>query len=161
MDPRTEHRTRWLGADLPTRLVAAGRACGTLYVQGVFDATLPMLARLARAGVRMAIGRFYWVIEDALAGCSRPGGAAGPAGTLDDDLRWLRGQGIGAVLSLTERPVCEAALAEHGLVGLHLPVADLTAPSPDQFLDALQFIDEQRARQQATVAHCKMGQGRA
>ncbi len=54
---------------------------------------------------------FYWLIEDALAGCARPGGSvtrsagaledAGALATLDADLAWLREQGIGAVLSLT------------------------------------------------------------
>jgi atypical dual specificity phosphatase len=108
----------------------------------------------------MPVDRFYWLIQDALAGCSRPGGTAGRDVTLDDDLRWLRAQGIGAVLSLTETPVREEVLVEHGLVGLHLPVDDLTAPAPEQFLDALQFIDEQRASDRAVAVHCKMGQGR-
>jgi atypical dual specificity phosphatase len=110
--------------------------------------------------MHMAIARFYWVLENALAGCSRPGGLTGHAAALDEDLRWLRGQGIGAVLSLTETPLEDAVLARHELVGLHLPVADLTAPTPQQFLDALRFVDQQRARGRAVAAHCRMGQGR-
>jgi protein-tyrosine phosphatase len=108
----------------------------------------------------MAIRRFYWVIPDALAGCSRPGSDASQAAAVGDDLRWLRCQGIGAILSLTETPLAEDALAEFGLVGWHLPIPDLTAPTPDQFLDALAFIDQQRMRDRATVVHCRMGEGR-
>ncbi len=71
----------------------------------------------------MAIAGFYWLIEGALAGCSRPGGVgregAGYGGRgewgapdpressanqmtqLENDLDWLRAQGVGAILSLT------------------------------------------------------------
>jgi atypical dual specificity phosphatase len=108
----------------------------------------------------MAIRRFYWLIPDVLAGCSRPGGDAGGSANLHDDLSWLRGQGIGALLSLTELPVPEDALDGYGLSGLHLPVPDLTAPTPQQFLDALAFIDQQRLRDRATAVHCRMGEGR-
>ena len=80
----------------------------------------------------MALTRFYWLIDGTLAGCSRPGGRNGDEAALDADLGWLRCQGIGAVLSLTETPLARRALAEHGLVSLHLPVDDLTAPAPRQ-----------------------------
>ena len=118
---------------------------------------------------------FYWLIADALAGSSRPGvdghrghGREGSgAGTrpdavaaLDRDLSWLRGQGIGAILSLTETPLTEEAIARHGLIALHLPIPDLHAPTPDQFMRSLAFIDGQRAYGRAVVAHCLMGQGR-
>lgn len=119
----------------------------------------------------MALDTFYWLIEGALAGSSRPGGigrtrAAFPgisqesATTLESDLMWLRDHGIGAVLSLTETPLPEDALARHELVSLHLPVDDLTAPSPEQFDQALSFIDRQRGLGRRVVVHCKMGQGR-
>ena len=117
---------------------------------------------------------FYWLIRGVLAGCSRPGGrgetrrgrapdGAFPAdgtATLEADLAWLRGQGIGAVVSLTETPLPMGALARHGLAELHLPVDDLTPPSPDQLRAALAFIDRQRALDQAVAVHCLVGQGR-
>lgn len=127
---------------------------------------------------------FYWLIEGALAGCPRPGGGqrdtrrdAGrdqaphspespanaddaTAAALDADLAWLRTQGIGALLSLTETSLPEASLARHGLESLHLPVDDLTAPSPEQLDQALAFIDHGRARDRAVVVHCKVGEGR-
>lgn len=113
---------------------------------------------------------FYWLIEDMLAGCARPGGSmtrrdalpddAGALAALDADLAWLRERGIGAVLSMTETPLSAEALERHGLESLHVPVDDLTAPTPEQFDQALRFIDWQRVRGKPVVVHCKMGQGR-
>jgi atypical dual specificity phosphatase len=127
----------------------------------------------------MAIHGFYWLIEGRLAGCGRPGGmewrvrigrgangganaahAAGATQALDDDLDWLREQGIGAVLSMTETPLAEGALERHGLAGLHVPVDDMTAPTPEQFEQALGFIDRQQGLGYAVAVHCLMGQGR-
>lgn len=113
---------------------------------------------------------FYWLIEDALAGCARPGGSAtrrastletdGALAALDADLAWLREQGIGAVLSLTETPLDSATLERYELESLHVPIDDMTAPAPEQFDRALRFIDWQRVRGKRVVVHCKMGQGR-
>jgi atypical dual specificity phosphatase len=112
--------------------------------------------------------RFYWLIDGELAGSSRPGAPqAGPpaypadAEALNQDLDWLRGQGIGAILSLTETPLPEAAVGTHGLSLLHLPVPDLHPPAPDEFMLALNFIDRQRCLGRAVVVHCLMGQGRS
>jgi atypical dual specificity phosphatase len=112
---------------------------------------------------------FYWVVADALAGCSCPGGRpryrdAGAltngADALDEDLAWLRAQGVDALLTLTESPLPADALARHGLTALHLPVPDLTAPLPAQLDQALGFIDMQRAQGRRVAVHCLMGQGR-
>jgi atypical dual specificity phosphatase len=101
--------------------------------------------------------RFYWVIEDALAGCSRPGIRGND---LDRDLQELRGHGIGALLTLTETPLAAGALERHALRGLHLPVDDFHAPTTAQMLDALAFIDAARADSVAVAVHCLAGQGR-
>jgi atypical dual specificity phosphatase len=118
------------------------------------------------------VERFYWLIENTLAGCSRPGGPdrsqaqnsarhhAASSSVLDDDLAWLRHQGIGAVLTLTEAPLDTEALDRHGLEVLHLPVPDLTAPFPEQFDRALAFIDRHRMEGRAVAVHCLVGQGR-
>lgn len=120
---------------------------------------------------------FFWLIEDELAGCPCPGrvGLRGPdalwsagggngngsgAAGLDDDLAWLREQGIGALLTLTEGPLPLDALARHGLESLHIPVMDMSAPTPRQFEEALAFIDRMRAAGRAVAVHCLMGQGR-
>ena len=111
--------------------------------------------------------RFFWLVQGVLAGCSRPGVSpsmslvAGLDHTaLSQDLAWLRAQGIGAVLSLTETSLLDEAVAERGLAMLHLPVPDLEPPAPDQFMAALSFIDRQRSLGRAVAVHCLAGQGR-
>ena len=101
---------------------------------------------------------FYWVVEGTLAGCPLPGGRRGKA--IDTDLRWLRGRGIGAVLTLTQESLPDRALVRHGMRGLHLSVPDLTPPDPEQVEDALEFIDWQIAHGHGVAVHCLMGQGR-
>lgn len=118
----------------------------------------------------MAVRNFYWLYEGALAGSARPGGEMDPRGSipadktqgeaLDADLLWLRDQGIGAILSLTEAPLSAAALDRHGLASLHLPIDDLTAPTQADFLEALDFIDQQRAAGRGVLVHCRIGEGR-
>lgn len=112
---------------------------------------------------------FYWLIEGLLAGCPRPGSprrgqqrdrTANDTHALDDDLAWLRGQGIGALLSLTETPLDADTLARHGFASLHLPVDDLHAPTPAQLHYALAFIDGQHVLGRVVAVHCLMGQGR-
>ncbi len=101
--------------------------------------------------------RFYWVIENVLAGCSRPGAGGGD---VDRDLATLRGYGVGALLTLTETALPRGALERHGLLGLHLPVDDFHAPTTTQMLDALAFLDDARATSTPVAVHCLAGQGR-
>lgn len=79
---------------------------------------------------------------------------------LDDDLAWLAAHGIAAILSLTETPLTTGAIEQYGMEALHLPVDDLTAPTPEQLDLALAFIDRQRAQGRKVAVHCLMGQGR-
>jgi atypical dual specificity phosphatase len=118
----------------------------------------------------MAVRNFYWLYEGGVAGSARPGGETGrqrtiPEGetlgqSLDDDLRWLKEQGIGAILSLTEIPLPADALDRHALAALHLPIDDQTAPTQIDFLAALDFIDQQRVAGRAVLVHCRIGEGR-
>ena len=101
--------------------------------------------------------RFYWLIDDVLAGCSRPGANGGD---LDADLARLRDHGIGVLLTLTETPLPPGSLANHDLRGLHIPVDDFHAPTIGQMLDALAFIDEARVNGEPVAVHCLAGQGR-
>ncbi len=101
--------------------------------------------------------RFYLLIDDVLAGCSRPGARGGG---LDGDLAELRRLGVGAVLTLTETPLPPGVLDSHGLRGIHLPVDDFHAPTTGQMLEALAFIDESRGAGLPVAVHCLAGQGR-
>jgi atypical dual specificity phosphatase len=102
--------------------------------------------------------RFYWVIDNVLAGCSRPGAAGG---NIDRDLATLRGHGIGALLTLTESPLPHGAVERHDIHGLHLPVDDFHAPTTEQMLEAMAFLDNARATGTPVAVHCLAGQGRA
>ena len=114
----------------------------------------------------MTLLRFYWLLEDELAGCSLPGGGStrttyGNQTALATDLSWLQhDRGINSLLTLTEVPLDAALLATYGIEALHLPIEDLAPPTPEQFLTALDFIDRQRSRGKAVAVHCLMGQGR-
>lgn len=110
----------------------------------------------------MSVPGFFWLYRDTLAGSGRPGGHRSSNATyaLDDDLRWLVDRNVRAILTLTESPLPEDALSRFGITSLHLPVPDLTPPTPDQFTRALEFIDSGLARGTPTLVHCLMGQGR-
>lgn len=106
----------------------------------------------------------FWLIPGRLAGAARPGGSRFPPGAarrrLADDLTWLRAEGIGAVVTLTTRPLPADILAAHGLVSLHLPVRDFTAPTPQQLATAVAWIDRQLEDDRPTLVHCGGGRGR-
>lgn len=102
--------------------------------------------------------RFYWIRESHLAGCSRPGGRRDDR--LAADLDELQGYGIGAIVSLTETALDELAVQELGIVYTHIPIVDMTAPSPTQLFDALDAIDLAHAEDRVVVVHCLAGQGR-
>lgn len=104
-----------------------------------------------------AVHRFYWIVENVIAGCSRPGAGGG---NVDRDLELLREHGIGALLTLTERPLSPGVLDRHGMAGLHLPVDDFHAPTTAQMLDALAFLDQARSSRTPVAVHCLAGQGR-
>jgi len=62
-------------------------------------------------------------------------------------------------VSLTGEPLHGETLAQCGLRSLHLPVEDMTAPSPEQIRRAVRYIDEQ-IEQGGVVVHCMAGIGR-
>ncbi len=128
----------------------------------------PDLSRLLELRMR----NFYWLIEDRLAGCSRPGSSGGGrvgradergderSGAVDADLVSLRERGITALLSLTETPLPAGALAAAGITCCHVPIPDMTAPTPEQFEQALAFVDRQVALGRRVAVHCLVGEGR-
>jgi atypical dual specificity phosphatase len=64
------------------------------------------------------------------------------------------------LISLTETSPSAASLRRAGLAGVHLPVADFTAPTLDQVAAAVSAIDEFRARGLPVAVHCAAGRGR-
>ena len=100
----------------------------------------------------MPLFNFSWLIEGELAGSARPLGAIGLAA--------LNRRGVRALISLTEKPPSAASLRRAGLAGVHLPVADFTAPTLAQIAVAVGAIDDFRARGVPVVVHCVAGRGR-
>ena len=106
---------------------------------------------------KRAILNFSYVTPGALAGMSRPGARA----PLAEDLVFLKAEGIGAIVSLSEAPLDEAALRESGLSCLHVPVEDFTAPTIQQVERCMEFIDRMaHVENRAVVVHCGAGCGR-
>lgn len=98
---------------------------------------------------------FSFVIEGKLAGMARPGRSR----PLEDDIQFLKAQGIGAIVSVTERPLDEGLIRSLGLRYLHLRVADYCAPTIQQIEEFLAFVENADA-DGAVVVHCYAGQGR-
>lgn len=97
---------------------------------------------------------FSWVLENEIAGMSRP--------HVEEDVlgEWLAGLGIGLLVSLTESGLRKNALAKHHVEALHLPIPDFTAPSLDLILEFLRMARFYRHQKQGVVVHCGAGMGR-
>jgi atypical dual specificity phosphatase len=103
------------------------------------------------------IEHFGWLIQDALAGSGRP--------IHHEELVWLREQGIGAIVSLTERSLRREKLLLHrldslGFIYRHIPVTDETAPSQAQIDEFIAFVGDMLAQDRAVLVHCQGGYGR-
>ncbi|UCD25037.1 MAG: hypothetical protein JSW51_03700, partial [Gemmatimonadota bacterium] len=68
---------------------------------------------------------FSWVLDDQLAGMSRPGLYT----DVDSDFAFLQTKGIDLLVSLTLDVPGASQLAEHGIESLHVPVHDFQAPT--------------------------------
>lgn len=99
---------------------------------------------------------FSYILPGRLAGMARPGVER----PLAADLRFLRAEGIGAVVSLPVTPIDEAAVTGAGLGFLHLPVADFTPPSPEYIDRFVRFVRERNDAGEAVAVHCTAGLGR-
>lgn len=96
---------------------------------------------------------FYWIVEGVIAGMSHPG---------NDPmvLERLAEMGIGAVVSLTERPMQEDLVRGHGMEFLHLPVPDFCAPRQPQIDRFVEFCEQNVRAGRAVAVHCLAGRGR-
>ncbi len=99
---------------------------------------------------------FCFVVDGKLAGMGRPGIFA----DLSEELRVLKGEGIGAIVSLTEDRLDAGLLAKAGFEKLHLPIRDFSAPKLRQVERFVKFVNEMNARAIGVVVHCGTGSGR-
>ena len=95
---------------------------------------------------------FSWVDPPHLAAMARP---------VDlDEFQWLRENGVQLLISLTEPPPPRRLLDDAGLLGLHVPVPDFHAPSPEQMDQVIAAIRRARAQELGVGVHCMAGRGR-
>ena len=110
-----------------------------------------MLAFPRRSGFPGSMAQnFGWVREGEIAGMGYPGPGA---------WSWLKEEGIGAVVSLTERaPPGRPETA--GLRHLHLPVPDFGTPSDADLDHGLAWIRARIDEGRPVAVHCAAGYGR-
>jgi hypothetical protein len=109
----------------------------------------------------------WWVIPGVLAGMPIPfihperrlnhGGALD---AYDDEMQALHSAGIRAVVSLLNIPSDFCVYESAGFGFLCLPVPDGGAPTFEQALQFVSFVEEQRALQRPIAVHCEAGLGR-
>jgi atypical dual specificity phosphatase len=95
---------------------------------------------------------FSWIDEPLLAACAEPGG--------QEQLAWLRGQGVDILITLTEEPLPRTWVDAAGLLGVHVPVPDMDVPRTDQLEQVMSVIDKARAGGMGVAIHCLAGRGR-
>jgi len=98
---------------------------------------------------------FSWLVEGEVAGHSAP--------TSVDDLIYLKGQGVRALVRMEEEHrvlVTPEQIREQGLKDLHQPVADFTAPSPRQIDRMIGFMEDSVAGGKPVGVSCHAGIGR-
>jgi atypical dual specificity phosphatase len=95
---------------------------------------------------------FTWIDKPLLGAMARP--------DLREEFEWLRGQGIDILLSLTEDQPRRDWVNEAGLMLVHVPVQDMTAPTREQLEQALAVIARAREGQMGVAVHCSAGLGR-
>ena len=99
----------------------------------------------------MPVG-FSWVDRPHLAGLARPDGP--------DDLAWLRRNGIDVLVSLTEAPPDRRGVNDAGLMTVHIPIPDMTAPTVRQFELCVETIARAKRSGMGVAVHCAAGKGR-
>lgn len=98
---------------------------------------------------------FSWMIDGKLAGHHAP--------SSEQDLIWLKKQGVVALVILAEKYKTEVTsfqIAQLGLLDYHEPVPDFTAPSPTQINKIMQFIAASLSEGSPVGVSCGEGLGR-
>jgi atypical dual specificity phosphatase len=104
------------------------------------------------SGIMNKPWNFGWVIQNKLAGSSRP--------LSRKDLRWMKKNGVKAVLSLTEDPLPDGWINDEKMVYSHEPLKDHKSPPTEKIDSAVNFIIERISKDTPVVVHCEAGQGR-
>jgi len=95
---------------------------------------------------------FSWVEKPLLAAMARPGS--------QEDLDWLRAQGVQVLISLTEDPIRRDWINGAGLFSIHVPVMDMEAPTQEQLDQCVSAIARAHEMNMGVCVHCGAGLGR-
>jgi atypical dual specificity phosphatase len=95
---------------------------------------------------------FSWVIEGKLAGCGLP--------VTEDEFAWLADQGIKSVVTVREIALPSDWFDGSDIDYLHLQVEDFGAPSIEELVQAVDFIEQQIIGGRPVMVHCAAGKGR-
>lgn len=68
--------------------------------------------------------------------------------------------GLGALVTLTEQPLREDLVRSRGMEYLHLPLADMQAPSLEEITRFVAFVAQAHLGQLSVAVHCRAGLGR-
>jgi atypical dual specificity phosphatase len=95
---------------------------------------------------------FTWIDKPHLAAMGQP--------RSEEELRWLREQGIDVLVSLTEEPPPRRLVDGAGLMLYHVPIPDMTAPTPEEIDRCLSAMGKALDHELGVVVHCGAGLGR-
>jgi atypical dual specificity phosphatase len=108
-----------------------------------------------QTSLSMTAMNFCWLETDKIAGCRGPRSV--------EELNLLASWGIKAIVRLADTEeswVTRSEVEAAGLTDCHEPVADFTAPKPDQVDRVLAFIDKSLSEGRAVAVSCGAGYGR-
>ena len=95
---------------------------------------------------------FVWVEDTSLAGSGYPASR--------DQVGWLVKNGIGSILTLTERPLPVTWTSGYPLDVGHVSMHDHLPPSVESMEKAVAYILDRRKEGKAVMVHCLAGEGR-
>jgi atypical dual specificity phosphatase len=95
---------------------------------------------------------FSWIDEPRLAALGWPEG--------EEDLAWLKSQGIEVLVSLTEEPPPRREVNDAGLMLYHVPIEDMTAPTQEDIDRCMSAIKKAHDLSMGVAVHCGAGAGR-
>ena len=100
--------------------------------------------------------RFRWIIKNRLAGMELPGKEHPEV----EDFMFLKKQGIGTIVSLTETVPAYTSFLRHKFEWLHFPIDDFKAPDIEAAAMLVADIDARLESGRPVLVHCLFGIGR-
>ncbi|HLN30822.1 MAG TPA: dual specificity protein phosphatase family protein [Gemmataceae bacterium] len=95
---------------------------------------------------------FSWIEKPLVAALAQP--------ESQEDLDWMRKQGIEVLISLTEDHPRREWIEASGLLLVHVPVVDMEPPTLEQLERCVSAIERANANKMGVAVHCGAGLGR-